>query len=695
MSNNNDEMDFTDHEDFSSGLVELDEDIVKDIQAYMDMDDDVQEDDESDSRRNKVFLTSEIMYYDSDKDYGMKSNNPYSNRNLHFLENEEDDENEDYEEDDNQDYDDGRFDDLDEEPYIQPKQKLSKEQIVNRVMAGMGVAIAAFTIFYGIVAYGIFHNDNKEVKTENESVEQVIQETTTEYIDESLFVSPYSDKNISEEIKEELNEAKLKPAKTKLNKLDNKVDKVMTKVVDSSKSNYDNIRNIYDYLLVNFEYKDKSYVDEDTVYDLCSTVDYESFLDMKIIYRANKSLTNNEGSPDDYACAFTVLARRYGLEAYYIDGAIYNEDGEYESHGYSIIVLDGKNYIFDPAYDALLLKEENDKTKEQESSADSMKEQYDSDEKLLDLEGAGNGYLSKSSVKDLEDSEDSEKESDNKKDSESKSSKGKKNDSKGSEENENDEDADTAQEQTDTRVAPAYMSFGKTFEELKKIYTTDDVDNSMSKFSDFATLGAFSFDASFSTTNGGDAYGSVTYKTGYSEDGNSGSANGEIIINTGEKVYLSGSVSGSSTNTWKLVAKVYDQDMDYVTEATIYSATTYTSENDISYTPGRPGNIKLVYMVTDSYGRTCAISKMITVRGSYYDGDDDDDDDDDDDETTKPTEKETESEIETTTESQETEEPSSEEETTTEEMETEETSSETEQEENPEEPETTEPPVED
>ena len=43
MSNdNNEELDFMDNEDFSSGLVELDEDIVKGIQAYMDMDDEEQ-----------------------------------------------------------------------------------------------------------------------------------------------------------------------------------------------------------------------------------------------------------------------------------------------------------------------------------------------------------------------------------------------------------------------------------------------------------------------------------------------------------------------------------------------------------------------------------------------------------------------------------------------------------------------------
>lgn len=643
MSNdNNEELDFMDNEDFSSGLVELDEDIVKGIQAYMNMDDEEQNQENNESnKKQKVFMTSEIMYFDTDKDYGRRSVDSAENEEYETIDSQ------------NDAYADEQYDDLDDEPYIQPKQKLSKEQIINRVMAGMGIAITTFTVFFGIVAYGFLHKDNHEVKAENES-EQVIAETTTEYVDESLFVSPYSDKNISEEIKEKLNDAKLKPVKTKLNKLDNKVDKVMTKVVDSSKSNYENIRNIYDYLLVNFDYKEKSYVDEDTVYELCSAVDYESFLDMKIIYRANKSLANNEGSPDDYACAFTVLARRYGLEAYYIDGAIYNKDGKYESHGYSLIVINDENYIFDPAYDAFLLKEENDKAL------------YELSEDNLNAQNMDEAQLGKETVSKKDD---------------------------GSNNQIKTEDKDTEEDemtQTDARIAPAYMSFGKTFEELKEVYTTDDVNNSMSKFGNFATLGTFSFDASFTTTSGGNAYGSVTYKTGYSEDGNSVTAGGDISISTGDKVYLSGSVSGSSTNTWKLVAKVYDDDMDYITEATIYSATTNTSINDISYTPSRAGNIRLVYMVTDSYGRTCAISKMITVKGSYYD---DNDDDDEEVITTKVTEAETESEEEITTEAQETEEPTSEEETTTPE-ETDlpqESSSETEKEDEPIEPDTTEP----
>ena len=467
----------------------------------------------------------------------------------------EDDEEYDDEEEYEEEEDDSSIEDEityyeDDTPYDGRKTivKTRKEKIVNRVMAGMGIAIAAFTIFYGVVAYGIVHNKPEPQQVIMEQSSESVPETTTEEpIDTTLFVSPYTDENISESIKTKLNNVRPEPLTTGLIKVDNRVSSIMAKVVDSSKTNYENVRNIYDYLLSNFDYKSKSYVDDDSVYEFCSTVNYVSTLDMKIIYRANKALTNNSGSPDDYACAFTVMMRNLGFEAYYIDGAIYNDEGEYESHGYAIVVMEDEYYIFDPSYDAHLLKESKDKRLTERSAAEG-------------------------------------------------------------EEASSEEEADTA---------IAYKAFGKRFSEVKEIFTTDDVENSIEKFAEFEKLGKFSFDASFSSTGGGSAYGHVDYSTGYSEDGNSVNASGQLAVYTDDKIYLSGSVVGSSTNTWKLVAKLYDSDMNYITESTLYSETTYSRENEVSYTPGRVGNVRLVYMVTDANGRTCAVSKMIEVKSRY------------------------------------------------------------------------------
>lgn len=438
------------------------------------------------------------------------------------------------------------FEDFNDEPYnvdVPGKKKLTKEQIINRVMAGMGIAIAGFTVFYGCVAYGVLHKGGQNaVNSESESTTEVIQETTTMSVDENLFVSPYSDTNISDDVRKRLNDVKLKPMETGLYKLDNRVDNVISRTVsDSTKTTYEKVRNIYDYILYYFERTPKSYVDEDTVYEACSSMDYTSYYDMELIYRANKALTNNAGSSEDYACALTVLFRKLGLEAYYIDGERKTDIG-YESHGYTLVLIGGERYIFDAAYEEEL---------------------------------AENGEVS-------------------------------------------------------------YEVFCKTFEELTDAYTDEGVEESIDEFAEFETLGTFSFKAVLSAENGDSATGSVQYEKGNSKDGNAVNASGDMTIYTDEKVYLSGSVTGSSRNTWKLIAKVYDSDMNYITESVLYSETTTSSTNEVSYLPGRAGNVRLVYMVTDENGRTCTISKTIAVKNRYV-------------ETTKSRETEPQSEETTTT----------------------------------------------
>lgn len=493
---------------------------------------------------DKKILDDEEMEIDfldtdlSDSEDGKSVNNEDITSDFELEEINEDDRYELYEDDGAVEYD----EELDYDDSV-TKNKLTKDQIINRIMIGMGIVIAGFTIFYGSVAYGVLHKENNgAVNNEPESTAEVMEETTTAPVDPNQFVSPYSDANISEDVKKLLNDVKLKPMDTGLYKLDNRVENIISCTAgDSSKTTYEKVRNIYDYVLYYFELSAKSYIDEDTVYEACSSVDYTSYFDMEVIYRANKALTNNAGSSDDYACALTVLFRKLGLEAYYIEGERKTDTG-HESHGYTVVVIDGEKYIFDAAYE---------------------------DEKA--------------------------------------------------------QNADVS-----------YGVFCKTLEELSDEYTEEGIEKSMDEFAEFGTLGAFSFKASISADNGDSASGSIQYKKGNNEDGNAVNASGDIEIYVDEKVYLQGSVSGSSINTWKLIAKIYDEDMNYVTESVVYKETTDSQTNKVYYSPGRVGNIRLVYMVTDENGRTCTISKMIAVKGRYV-------------ETTKEEETESDREEETTT----------------------------------------------
>ena len=88
-----------------------------------------------------------------------------------------------------------------------------------------------------------------------------------------------------------------------------------------------------------------------------------------------------------------------------------------------------------------------------------------------------------------------------------------------------------------------------------------------------------------------------------------------MTIDVLDTVYFKGSVSGSKSNIWKLVAKVYDENMNYVTEETLYSKKNNEVSDEVSYRPARGGYVKLSYIVTDDNGRTCSISIMLKVNG--------------------------------------------------------------------------------
>ena len=302
----------------------------------------------------------EIEFVDDENDDKNDTNNTSANTTEN--ENDNTDENEEFRLEEIEEFEDGEegyfadeyeVGDYDEEEPMEDreedgsgKRKLTKNQIVNRVMAGMGIAIAGFTIFYGCLVYGFFHKDTPDTVQETETTTVVIEETTTEPIDEDLFVSPYSDTNISEDVKKLLNNADLDSMSTGLYKLDNRVKNVISKIeTDSSMSTYEKVRAVYDYVLYYFEPATKLYVDEDTVYETCSSVDYISYFDMELIYRANRALTNQTGASAEYACVMTVLLREIGLEAYYIDGE--KMDTGYESHGYTLVLIDGEQYVFD------------------------------------------------------------------------------------------------------------------------------------------------------------------------------------------------------------------------------------------------------------------------------------------------------------------------------------------------------------
>lgn len=414
--------------------------------------------------------------------------------------------------------DDSDEDEVDEDENSE-KKHLTKNQIMNRIMVGGGVLIAGFTLFFGCVIYGALHKDSNDGEDEQntEQATTVVEETTTEKKEEALFVSTNSDATIGENVKTLLNNASTQSLETGLYALDNRVNNVLATTCTKDMTMYEKVRNVYDYMMYYYDVTNKTYIDQDTIIEACSSVDYTSDFDMEVVYRANKLLTNQTGSSEDYACAFTVLLRKLGLEAYYIDGKMMGDNAESKSEGYTLVVIDGQRYLFDVAKEDTLSK----------------------------------------------------------------------------------------------NATVEYKVFCKTLDELTGQYSTDGIQDSINKFEGFAKLGKFSVNAIF-TSGDYSAEGTVNYQND-SEDVNTVEANGNLEILLQDNISISASVKGSNKNTWKLIAKVYDSDMNYQTEAIVYNETTNTNSNEIIYTPGRAGNIKLLLMVTDSNGRTCTVYKTVVV----------------------------------------------------------------------------------
>ena len=422
--------------------------------------------------------------------------------------------------------------------------KLTKNQIINRVMAGLGLAIAGFTIFYGIVIYGMFSSSKENEATEPEST--VAQNETEEQQEGEFFVSKNSDENISQDVKDLINDEKLSPVKTSLSKVDRAVDEIISLTCKDDVTTYDNVRNIYDYMMYYYQVKSTSYVDSDTIYDYCSSMNYISEYDMELVYRAGKLFKDKAGDSKDYACGFTILLRKLGLEAYYIDGKKTSEYGGYSSHGYTVVMLDDEMYIFDVA--------------EEDTLSGDRKSGVDTEE--------SNGGITA-------DSQDNNR-----------------------------------QEETGK---VEYKVFCKSFDELDDMYSDDGVKDSISSFESFKTLGKMTFSAKVTTDGGDYTSSSISYST----DDNVAVLD-NLTVDIYDNIYFTGSVTGSKKNTWKLIARVYDEDMDYITEYTLYNETTSSGENEVTYKAGGMGGyVKLLYVVTDENGRTCTASTMVKVYAPY------------------------------------------------------------------------------
>lgn len=402
----------------------------------------------------------------------------------------------------------------------------NRERLVNRIMAGGGILIAGFTIFYVITFYSLFSGGKEANAAETTELMETQPETTTEDdLNYTLFESPYSDEKIPEAVKSLLDQAVLgETMVTGIMSVDNKISSVSRSAMGKNMTQYQKVKNAYDYMLYHFRLNDSGSLNEEEIDALCEGIPFKSRFDMQTAYRAERLLRNFSGTSGDYGAAFALILRKMGLEAYYVDDET-ESSGETREHGYTAVRIDGEYYIFD-------LYEE--------------KQQMESN---------------------------------------------------------------TSQEKEN----PDYTYFCAGLKTLGNDYILADVEAAAAKFESFVTLPMMNFEAMISNKSHS-VYGSLEYQSSSHSDGNSDMAEGELYVSAGDTINLAGTVTSTGAeNVWKLTAKIFDGNMNYLDEQEIYHQTTSSAYNEVSYTADEGRYVQLYYSVTDIYGRTCVITHIFKI----------------------------------------------------------------------------------
>lgn len=142
-----------------------------------------------------------------------------------------------------------------------------------------------------------------------------------------------------------INSAPLKPTFTGFDPCDRIVCNTLNRIVKPNMDTYAKVKVCYDYLIESCMYGDNRTMNRYPV----GTVDEGPILAYSI-------LTEHVGACDHYSCAFAALVRAIGLNCYTIYGQTARADGGFTGHIWTVIKIDGVEYVFDPQIDDNIAK---------------------------------------------------------------------------------------------------------------------------------------------------------------------------------------------------------------------------------------------------------------------------------------------------------------------------------------------------
>lgn len=170
-----------------------------------------------------------------------------------------------------------------------------------------------------------------------------------------------NDSEPMETVKQLLNAQELHPQVTGYRELDAAIEKILAPYAE--KDTYTKIKAAYDWCVTEINFSWQAYSqDYAPAYDkhaVKCNMTYENGLQEAVPWEiANRSyytISNRAGVCYDYAAVFCVMARYIGIDAYVHTGYFEFEGPGYGTgkghHGWTELVLNGTNYIFDPQRD--------------------------------------------------------------------------------------------------------------------------------------------------------------------------------------------------------------------------------------------------------------------------------------------------------------------------------------------------------
>lgn len=148
-----------------------------------------------------------------------------------------------------------------------------------------------------------------------------------------------------------LNSAKLTPTWTVSKDCNNVIHATLEQITSNSMTTYEKVKACYDYLIENCAYWGTADAKKVTPFK----INTPKFNDVRKggygVENAYDMLIKRVGVCDDYYCAFAALVRAIGLNCYTISGKTARATGGMTGHVWTVININGTEYVFDPQID--------------------------------------------------------------------------------------------------------------------------------------------------------------------------------------------------------------------------------------------------------------------------------------------------------------------------------------------------------